>query len=437
MTQLSTKSTFKECSEIYLKEKSMSNNKNPDIISQRTKCNTVLYPSIGDIKIIDLNYDDFISILSTLKYKNYSDRYITSCWYMIKNVISMIVELNLIKKPEFLDISSKEMLKNIDDVTEVNPSEKWIDDMMKQCDVVNTFVSTRNTSVFSYLLYLYKSNEIRNHHKIHKSTICFLIRNIDKYILNKAISEVTKYDIDRINHEISVSGYNPELIKYLMLQIRFAFISAYESGLIDSELYRYFYIPRCIKQTVFHYSDEEYKAIKNAINKSGLKNLYLVAESTGLMRSEVIALQIHLYDSVNGLLTINSRIMQNNKIIRANTQTTTWQRTIRLPEVAIEALNDELEKRERKKLAAGDKWNNDSDYIFTDKYGNCISFDTLRYDRTKIKILSGVDYFDFRYLKKNTVYHMIKNDIPLSEIKDYMGYKDISNIPVYYSNITE
>lgn len=140
-----------------------------------------------------------------------------------------------------------------------------------------------------------------------------------------------------------------------------------------------------------------------------------------------MALEIDSYCPEESSLTINGRIVMTEKsrdIKEKHIQTKT--RTILLPDAAIKALDDEIKKREEKRLSAGEKWNKESNHLFTDDLGNHITASTLRYDAFRIRTLTGNRNFDLNHLRRHAVHMMLINNIDLQQISKYLGIKYIS-----------
>lgn len=435
MTELTAQSTFREFAQVYFKSKIICS-KTSNVIAQKSRYNNALCSSLGDMVLANIDYNKCIDLLSELREKGYSKKYIFSCWCIIKEVISMATELKLIEKQEFHDKKTTDINNNLKIRTD-NSLTKQISESYQNAYGLADFIITRHTSVFSYLIFLYNKNDVRQHHKLPKYILTFLYKTIDKDILNKPLKEVNQYDVRKVNHDIRLLNKSSETVRQNMQHFRFLFTYAYENGLIDTLLYDFFEVPHNIVIQKYHYNDEEYASIKGAINKSELKNLYIVAESAGLFRSEVLAIETNSYNADEGLLTIESRLVRGKKqkLVKEN-YTITKKRTIKLPEVAVKALNNEIEKREMKKLLAGEDWNSASNYIFTDNLGNHVDEETIKHDVNVIKIISGVESFNLKELRSNAIYMMAANNIPVHQLLEYLGLKFERSIPKL-RNITD
>ena len=83
-----------------------------------------------------------------------------------------------------------------------NSLTKQISESYQNAYGLADFIITRHTSVFSYLIFLYNKNDVRQHHKLPKYILTFLYKTIDKDILNKPLKEVNQYDVRKVNHDI-------------------------------------------------------------------------------------------------------------------------------------------------------------------------------------------------------------------------------------------
>lgn len=430
MNELTSESTFMECAEVYLTNKILSKNTASEVFCQRAKCQINLYPLLGYRAINDLRYSDCISALRKLKTSNYSDTYIISCWCTIKQVVSMAVNQNLIEKPDYLDKKSTKVLMDIDDTIECVSSNTQ-PELLPQLKN-SQFIITRNSSMLSYLIYLHNNNDTRGHHKIPWHVIIFCYQYIDKNILNKSISDINCYDIQTICFELNHSSYSQAYIRYVLQIIRFEFSFAFHTGLLEKSFNDRFSFPHYVQGDKFYFNDIEYNLIKTEINKSIFRNLYVLIGTIGLTKSEALALQNSHYDKEKNELTINGYMKYKNsqdyQIMTECDNSNFKKRTICLPKVTAEAINDEIKKTRLKKERSGEKWNNALNLIFTDDDGKPIPKSVIDYDIRSIRFNTGIESFSIKNLRKHCIYIMIKNKVQVTEIKELLGLKSTRTI---------
>lgn len=434
MPELTAESTFREWyAECYNKKQI----KSKGIKAYFAKVSLIeeqLLPLIGDMTLENLKYSYCISILGSIKSKGYSDDSIRLLWSAVRKVFKTATVLGVVEMPDLIKFPISQVLDEAKNVAGTISGKEVPKYVFPDSSIISEFVITKRTPLFSYCIYLYKENENRGHHKASWKTIELINRYVDKHILSKPISDINKYDIKRICYDISHSGLSEGCYIPILIFIRYGFTEAYNKGLIDSSLYDSFYVPEHSRITKFYYSDEEYKLIREAIKKSDLKNLYILTESLGLRKCEVISLETKSYNKEQGMLTIEKTIVDkhwnNYEFYTSNDFKKVKKRSIKLPDIAVEALDNELEKRERKKMMAGDKWNNAQDYIFTNQYGDFVDSGYLFKDELKVKLMSGVNSFSLCNLRRSTIYRLQMIGVSFDDIQNYMG----TNYHYYYLN---
>ena len=79
MTELTAQSTFREFAQVYFKSKIICS-KTSNVIAQKSRYNNALCSSLGDMVLANIDYNKCIDLLSELREKGYSKKYIFSCW---------------------------------------------------------------------------------------------------------------------------------------------------------------------------------------------------------------------------------------------------------------------------------------------------------------------------------------------------------------------
>lgn len=432
MAELTAESTFREWCDDYIYGQINKSQTKTYYYVQRKLAEKHLYPKIGNQVLKELGYSDYLNTLKTIKAKGQGENTIERLWAIIKGTIIVAINTAQIERPTILNIKLKNVLLEIEEESDSTSTEQINNVLLTDFDYTADFIITRRTSLLSFFLYLHNDNNRRGNHFISTYFIKIICHNIKDEILNKPISEINRYDINGICYSIRHSGLCINYTKNILELIRFGFSYAYSNGLIEDRFYNSFHIPNYLHQSEFHYTDEEYKSIKREINSSELKNLYLLVESLGLTRNEVLLLKSQSFNKEKGTLIIERRVLRKNylncELYSADKYYNIKTREVKLPEIAIEALANELEKREIKKRLAGNEWNNPNDYIFTDQFGNNVTINVLVYDTLRIKNLSGVNNFNLSGLRKNTIYKMRRNNLTDTEIEYYLGVKKIDSM---------
>lgn len=121
-----------------------------------------------------------------------------------------------------------------------------------------------------------------------------------------------------------------------------------------------------------HWTAEQAKFFLGAVEGDALEAFYVLALTTGMRRSELLALRWTDIDLQKGIVHVRHtlRWMQSGAFVLDTPKTEAGRRQIPLTEMAINSLT-RLQRAEKvKKLAAGAEWSNSAGFIFTTASGN-------------------------------------------------------------------
>ena len=116
------------------------------------------------------------------------------------------------------------------------------------------------------------------------------------------------------------------------------------------------------------FDPEEMEMIKDIIGRGKYKNLYFFILESGFMRQEALGLY---WDDINfetGEVTVQRRYISENGnfVLKEYPQAS---RPVRISEEALKYLNRERLSEKYRKNQAKERWNEASNFVFTDEYG--------------------------------------------------------------------
>ena len=160
-------------------------------------------------------------------------------------------------------------------------------------------------------------------------------------------------------------GLSPRTVQYIHSVLRGALNQAERWGLVARNVARLVSPPRVPKWESQPLTLEEARIFLAAIKGDPLEALYSVAIAIGLRQGEALGLQWSDIDLNIGLLTVHrslQRVYGRLQLVEPKTERS--RRTVKLPNVAVQALRTHRTNQLAQRLVAGPEWRGDSRFHF-------------------------------------------------------------------------
>lgn len=177
-------------------------------------------------------------------------------------------------------------------------------------------------------------------------------------------------------------------------------------------------------------------AILLVVTGHRLESLYRVALSLGLRQGECIGLRWEDVDLEAGTISVVRQITRTNtgKIVEGDPKTPRSRRTLRLPQVCIDALKAHRIRQNAERLAAY-RWE-DHGLVWPSKVGTPISARNLLRHLHGTCDAAGLPRVSFHSLRHSAATFLLAQDVPDRIIMDVLGHTDARQLS-RYAHVTD
>jgi integrase len=136
--------------------------------------------------------------------------------------------------------------------------------------------------------------------------------------------------------------------------------------------------PKQIKYEAGFLTVEQAEKLLKAIKGHRYEGVIVIALMLGLRSGEVAALRWSNIDFIDRLLYVRGSLQRLPKqgVVLSPVKTKQSRREIPIPQMCIDALIERQKIQAQEKIAAGEKWVQDTDFVFSSRYGRRIEVGT-------------------------------------------------------------
>ncbi|MFF4652993.1 tyrosine recombinase XerC [Streptomyces sp. NPDC001380] len=159
--------------------------------------------------------------------------------------------------------------------------------------------------------------------------------------------------------------------------------------------------------------------------KDRLHALYVLALVMGMRRGELLGLHWDAVDLERGTLIVSSNLQRvKGELLLGPTKTASSLRTLPLPSLVVEALEEHRERQAQERAAAGDRWA-ERGLVFASRVGTPIEPDNLRRSWYPLRRRLGLD-LRFHDLRHTCVTLLLDLGVPPHVVRQIAGHSDIA-----------
>jgi integrase len=172
---------------------------------------------------------------------------------------------------------------------------------------------------------------------------------------------------------------------------------------------------------------EQASALLEAAEKSRLHAFIVLCPLTGVRSEEARALT---WDHVD--LDAGTILVWRSVRAHGDTKTNRSRRTLKLPEIAVEALRAQERRQAEERIQAGDQWQ-EHDLVFTTSVGTAFESHNLRREFRKVTAAAGLgSRWVPKELRTSFVSMMSYQGVPVEEIARLAGHASSRTTEVIY-----
>jgi integrase len=162
--------------------------------------------------------------------------------------------------------------------------------------------------------------------------------------------------------------------------------------------------------------------------------LYVLALHLGLRRGELFGLRWEDINLDNGVLEVRRSLQRVGGQLRTvSPKSAASQRTVPLPGICVDALQDHQKRQEAERVGAGTAWQ-DSGYVFTSTTGTPMEPDNLRRSWYPLREAAGLGGVVFHGLRHTCVTLLLDLGVPPHIVRDIVGHSAIDVTMTIYAH---
>jgi integrase len=197
-------------------------------------------------------------------------------------------------------------------------------------------------------------------------------RDIVPVIGGKRLHSLMPTDVRSLMNSKLAEGLVPRTVHYIRAVLRSALSQAVRDGLVQRNVAALVRPPRAPRHEVTVLTVEEARTLLRTARNDRLYALWVVALSLGLRRGELLGLTWPMIDFGRGTLRVAQGVQRvAGRLVLDELKSERSHRTLPLPRVASDAMQDHLARQQREQECAGDHWAGNG-LVFCTEYGTPI-----------------------------------------------------------------
>lgn len=264
--------------------------------------------------------------------------------------------------------------------------------------------------------------------------------------INPKIGEVKLTDlkgiaVQRMYNDLIDAGSAPKTIKNIATVMHKAFKMAIRQELISTNPCDNAEIPSAPRKEIRPLTDSEIPEFLTAIQNHPMENAFALCLFAGLREGECLGLSWGQIDFDKGIITVNQQLqkekVKGGKYIIAQSTKSNKPRPVMPPPIAFDYLKSERKRQLSNQLAAGERWSNPDNLVFTDPLGKHLAISTF-YKQFK-KVAASIGRPDARPhdLRHTAATIAVASGSDIKSVQSFLGHATASFTLNVYTHTSE
>lgn len=195
-------------------------------------------------------------------------------------------------------------------------------------------------------------------------------------------------------------------------------------------------LPKKQKYVGSFYTQEQAKALLEAIKGTNIENIVTLTVVYGLRRSEAVGLKWNAINFENDTFTIEATVVRFSEILeKQSTKNQASHRTYPMtPEIKQMLLSIRKKQQEMKELL--DSSYVDSGYVFTWDDGRILNPDYVSRKFSKVLEANGLPHIRYHDLRHTTASLLIAKGYDIKRVSEWLGHSDIGTTANIYGHLS-
>ena len=232
------------------------------------------------------------------------------------------------------------------------------------------------------------------------------------------------------------SGLAPAMVRSLRVVLVSAMTKAHELDLIPKNCAVFTVAPHLPKQKVDPFTIDETRRFLKAAEGEALEGLFVVAATAGLRRGELLGLTWDNLDLNKGQLQVRQALQRVDKKLRIVETKSGRGRNVKLSERATEALKRHRSLQVEQRFAAGERWSNELDLVFTGKMGSPLEATIPNRIMNRILKKAEIRHRKFHALRHGVGTSLMELGVNPKIVAEMLGHSNVTITLNLYSHVS-
>jgi integrase len=276
--------------------------------------------------------------------------------------------------------------------------------------------------------------------RVRSNTLLRYRKDVKNHILPRLgrlkLTELTPGVLQAWISELAAEGLSPNSIRHLRAVLRVILGQAQIEGIIPQNNAKLVKTPRIVERKVAALGPDDAKKLLSVFENTDLGPMVTLALAIGVRQGEILGLSWNDVDLEQGILHIHQQLQRiDGEYVLVELNTAKSQRTLSVPEFALNALREQRRQQLEWKLRAGQSWI-DTGLVFTTPAGYYINGPSLTHQFEKRLSAAGVPVMRFHDLRHGAASLLLAQGADLKRIQAQLGHSSITLTSNTYAHIS-
>lgn len=238
-----------------------------------------------------------------------------------------------------------------------------------------------------------------------------------------------------LNGKLS-EGLAPLTVRQIRAVLRRALGQAEAWGLVTANAAALTQGPKVERYNARFLTAQEAKTLLEACRGHRLEAFFTLALTTGMREGELLGLRWGSMDPEGGTLKVEAQLQRiGGKPQLVPPKSSRSRRTLKLPNLALEALRVHRTRQALERLKAGSVWDNGLDLVFTSQTGRPLDPNNLKRTLQSLLRKAGLPRIRIHDLRHSTASFLLSQGVALKMVSELLGHSQISMTADTYGHL--
>jgi integrase len=255
------------------------------------------------------------------------------------------------------------------------------------------------------------------------------------------LDRLTGKEVQECLNKMAEDGLSPTSVKNVNATLKSALSKAQKWGYIDRNAAKLATPPKQQKYQAHPLTVDQSERLLASVANHRWEALFYLSLMMGLRRGEVIGLRWSdidfNVDFTVGMLHVRQSLQRipKNGVLQQQVKSVTSRRHIPVPSACLQALVRRLSRQQEERKAAGEKWKQDGDFVFTSCWGGRIMPEEPTRQLDIVLKQMGIPHVRFHDLRHSTASLLIAKHVPMKVIQEILGHSTFQITADTYSHL--